>query len=194
MLERSDVSQALRILDPHEGGTGPFRHCTLVELEAYHRQLLAEEEHEEVADHLSLCGSCSALLLYAVIAPDGGEEAILGEDAAAEIKGAWHRFRASLAKGNGSPDLEAEIDRCYEELLDLTRSRTPEGSDAIDRIFARLRTLQHREAAGYRQQFESNLRMPPNAGARIIARAGALREKLEDLVASDLAAQRAGAT
>ncbi|MEP7012728.1 MAG: hypothetical protein ABJC13_20590 [Acidobacteriota bacterium] len=60
--------------------------------------------------------------------------------------------------------------------------------------FSRLRTLQHREAVGFRQLFESNLKMPPDAGARIIARAGALREKLEDLVASDLSAPRTDAT
>lgn len=197
MLQRSDVSQALRTLLTHDGEPHPARHCTLVELEAYYRQLLAPDDHEDVADHLALCENCSALLLYAVIATDQPDEMILGAgDEAAEIEGAWKRFRASLATGTGSPgdaDLEAEIDRCYAEILELTRSavsNTSEMPSRIDRAFSRLRTLQSREAAGFRQLFESNLRMPPDAGARIISRAEALREKLEDLVASDLTSPR----
>ncbi len=155
-----------------------------------------------MADHLALCENCSVLLLYAVVATDHPDEIQLNSrDEEAEVKGAWRTLCSRLALGTESPggsDLEAEIDRCYAEILDLTRSSRSTGSEMpgrIDRAFSRLRTLQHREAVGFRQLFESNLKMPPDAGARIIiARAGALREKLEDLVASDLSSPSTDAT
>ncbi|HEV7669018.1 MAG TPA: hypothetical protein VGS22_10870 [Thermoanaerobaculia bacterium] len=195
-MQRSDVSQALRAIQAREGSLNQA-HCSLVELEAYHRQLLAPEEHDAVADHLALCENCSVLLLYAVIAPDHHEPNLGREEEAAEIKGAWSRFCASLESGTGSSDLEEQIDRCYAEVIALTRSpmpQTPEDRERIGRAFSRLRTLQSREAAGFRRQFESNLKMPLDAGAKIIARAGTLREKLEDLAAADVASPRADTT
>ncbi len=44
----------------------------------------------------------------------------------------------------------------------------------------RLRELQQREADRFRQQFESSLTMPIDAGAKILERSRALKEQLED--------------
>ncbi len=89
-------------------------------------------------------------------------------------------------------DLDAEIDRLYDEIIALTRQGPATSGSArdeeIERAYARLQELQAVEAKRFREWFEASLEMPIDAGESILARARALREELENLTSSDPAA------
>ena len=89
--------------------------------------------------------------------------------------------------------VEDQIERLYNEIIALTRAessaRGSSRADEVERAYARLLELQTAEAKQYRERFEASLNMPIDAGERILARARALREELEDLAPSDPAAQ-----
>jgi len=85
-----------------------------------------------------------------------------------------------------------EIEHLYARITALPRDRSTvgESNEEVERAFARLRELQQAEAEQYRDQFEAGLKMPIDAGDRILARAYALRKELEDLLAQDTTLQQ----
>lgn len=86
--------------------------------------------------------------------------------------------------------VEDQIESLYEEIIALAHEE-PAEAPTIERAYAQLRELQMAEARQYREWFEASLKMPIDAGDRILARARALREELEDTASSDPAVQDA---
>lgn len=95
----------------------------------------------------------------------------------------------SLSDQEGNEAIEDRIERLYEHIQALVREPgTPVREREVERAFSRLRELQEDEARAFRQQFESALNLPLDAGVTILARARALRKELEDLTSPDPAA------
>lgn len=86
--------------------------------------------------------------------------------------------------------IEEEIERLYDKIIALSshEGESAACNEEIESAYARLLELQTAEAELFREWFESSLAMPIDAGKQILARASALREKLEDLASSDPAA------
>ena len=85
--------------------------------------------------------------------------------------------------------LEAEIETLYRHIDALTAKQRADDSAQVaaelSDALARLRDLQQAEATQFREEFEARLTMPIDAGDQILRRAKKLREKLEDLTASN---------
>jgi len=93
---------------------------------------------------------------------------------------------AESSPGAADFDLQSQIDAAYRAIGTLNKMpKTPAREKQIKLAFSRLRELQHREAELFQQQFEKNLRMPINAGAKILDRSRVLRMQLEDLASPD---------
>jgi hypothetical protein len=93
-----------------------------------------------------------------------------------------------------NPSREDEIERLYDEIIALVHDQIVDGQsrdDDIERSYSRLRELQATAAREFRTQFEASLAMPIDAGKRILDRAHALREELENLAARDAATRQA---
>jgi len=92
--------------------------------------------------------------------------------------------------------IEDQIESLYDRIIVLSREEPKDEStrNEIERAYARLLELQAAEAKQFRERFEASLDMPIDAGEQILARARALRAKLEGLASSDTAAHEADAS
>ncbi len=88
-------------------------------------------------------------------------------------------------------EIENQIEGLYDEIIALTEhpASRPNRNEEIESAYARLRVLQQAEAEQFRKRFEAGLKMPIDAGEKILARARTLRKELEDLASSDAAAE-----
>jgi len=123
-------------------------------------------------------------------------------ESAAPVVEAIESLLASPGSGRPEPRKEVpsstcaaeEVDRLYDEIQALIQKEAADGqprAEDIEGLYSRLRELQAIEARDFRARFEASLAMPIDAGAQILDRLRALREELEDLAASDLAADEA---
>ncbi len=83
------------------------------------------------------------------------------------------------------PEPVDEMDALYDKSAVLTADENAESDvglqERIDATWSRLRELQEKEAQRFQEEFEASLSMPLDAGARILAKARALRKEREDL-------------
>jgi hypothetical protein len=94
-------------------------------------------------------------------------------------------------------EVEEEIEDLYDKLIVLAQQPAANQAlldDEIERSYTRLRELQTAEAKRFREQFETNLAMPIDAGEEILTRIRALKEELEDLASANAAASEADKT
>jgi hypothetical protein len=105
-----------------------------------------------------------------------------------------HHAHGGSSSQAGAASRDEEIERLYDEIAALVQERTVDGGpreEEIARSYARLRELQMAEAKEFRARFEAGLTMPIDAGEKLLKRARAVREALEDPASSDPAAREA---
>ena len=104
---------------------------------------------------------------------------------AEQVSQSAERSHAPLKRAD---DLDAEVRLLYEEIDRLHRQQRDANTDDLEATIAqkmeRLRQLQNREAQRFRDQFESRLEMPIDAGRRILEQARKLRRRFEDSAAA----------
>lgn len=121
------------------------------------------------------------------------------EDRPLNAKVVVREIEGFLGRRGPEAHLEAEeqIEDLYDKLIALAQQPAANQSlldDEIERSYARLRELQTAEARRFREQFETSLAMPIDAGAEILTRIRALKEELEDLASANAAAPEANDT
>ncbi len=101
-----------------------------------------------------------------------------------DVKRALASVAAAVEKKDPLEPVD-EMDALYDELAVLTADENAESDvglqERIDATWSRLRELQEKEAQRFQEEFEASLSMPLDAGARILAKARALRKEIEDL-------------
>jgi hypothetical protein len=110
--------------------------------------------------------------------PAEGSWDSLGLETVGSRLGVWPTEREN------APETMAEMDVLYNELAVLTADANAasdrELKERIDARWSRLRELQEKEAQRAQEEFEASLSMPLDAGAKILAKARALRKELDD--------------
>lgn len=163
------------------------RQCVLLALGGFSRREIATAlaiAPSTVSRHLQTVSK----LIHSILDTVGpGEEPLSGP----QSKAMRQPVDPATSGGTADEDLGAEIDRAYRAIERLEGSPVTGLRDKrVEHAYSRLRVLQHRESEQFRRQFADSLRMPIDAGAKILERSLTLRKQLEDLAAPDAAPAR----